>query len=59
MAITSSQRKASETKRKAELGLKPTSYWLTEEGIKLIKNHKINHQLKTDDEALKQMLKML
>ena len=59
MATSRAQRKASETKRKAKAEICLRSYWLTDEGIKLIKNYKINHQLKTDDEAVQQILKRL
>ena len=59
MASTAAERKAAETKRKAEMGLKRRSFWLSDADIKVIKNFKINNKLKTDDEALQQILKTL
>lgn len=57
MLKTSAQRKALETKRKAEKGLKRRSFWLDEESIKIINEYKIKNNLKTNDEALAKLLK--
>lgn len=59
MATTPAQRKAQETKRKAELGLKRRAFWLDDEAIKIIETYKLSHQLKTNDEALAQLLKQI
>ncbi len=57
MAKTSAQRKALETERKAEMGLKRRAFWLDDESIRIIETYKLNHQLNTNDEALAQLLK--
>ena len=56
MASTSSERKAEETKRKAELGLKRRSFWLSEQSIQTIEKYKTDNQLQTNDEAINQIL---
>ena len=56
MASTSAQRKAEETKRKAEMGLKRRSFWLNEQSISAIEQYKIENQLQTNDEAINQIL---
>lgn len=57
MARTATERKAAETKRKAEQGLKRKSFWLSESEFEIIENFKKNNNLKTNDEALQQILK--
>ena len=59
MASTAAERKAAETKRKAEQGLKRKSFWLSEDEFKIIENFKQSNNLKTNDEALQQILKAL
>ena len=59
MASTAAERKAAETKRKAEQGLKRKSFWLSEDEFKIIENFKQSNNLKTNDEALQQILKTL
>lgn len=59
MASTAAERKAKETQRKAEMGLKRRSFWLSEDEFKIIENFKLRNKLKTNDEALRQMLKAL
>ncbi|MCO8088250.1 hypothetical protein [Acinetobacter indicus] len=57
MASTAAERKAAETQRKAEQGLKRKSFWLSESEFKIIENFKKKNNLKTNDEALQQILK--
>ena len=56
MARTATERKAAETQRKAEIGLKRKSFWLSEDEFKIIESFKQNNELKTNDEALQQIL---
>ncbi len=59
MASTAAERKAAETQRKAEMGLKRRSFWLSDEDIKIIDSFKQSNKLKTNDEALQQIIKNL
>ena len=59
MASTAAERKAAETQRKAEMGLKRKSFWLSEDEFKIIESFKQNNELKTNDEALQQILKAI
>ena len=59
MASTAAERKAKETQRKAEMGLKRRSFWLSDEDIKIIESFKKSNNLRTNDEALQQILKNL
>ena len=59
MASTAAERKAAETKRKAEQGFRRKSFWLSEYEFKVIENFKQSNNLKTNDEALQQILKAL
>lgn len=59
MASTAAERKAKETQRKAEMGLKRRSFWLSDEDIKIIESFKKINNLRTNDEALQQILKNL
>ena len=59
MASTAAERKAKETQRKAEMGLKRRSFWLSDEDIKIIVSFKKSNNLRTNDEALQQILKNL
>ena len=59
MASTAAERKAAETQRKAEMGFKRKSFWLSEDEFKVIENFKKSNNLKTNDEALRQILKAL
>ena len=45
--------------RKAEQGLKRKSFWLSEDEFKIIESFKKDNNLKTNDEALQQILKNL
>lgn len=56
MASTAAERKAEESKRKAELNLKRKAFWLNEESIKIIESYKAQHSC-TNDEAINQLLK--
>lgn len=55
MASTAAERKAEETKRKAEQGLKRRSFWLDQASIKIIEDYKVKHNC-TNDEAINQLL---
>lgn len=57
MASTAAERKAAETRRKAEQGLKRKSFWLSNEEVKIIESFKKKNNLKTNDEALREILK--
>ena len=59
MASTAAERKAKETQRKAEMGLKRRSFWLSEDEFKIIESFKKSNNLRTNDEALQQILKNL
>ena len=59
MATTAAERKAAETKRKAEMGFKRKSFWLSEDEFKIIECFKKTNNLKNNDEALQQILKAL
>ena len=59
MANTAAERKAAETQRKAEIGLKRKSFWLSEDEVKVIESFKKSNNLKTNDEALQQILKTI
>ena len=56
---SAAERKAAETKRKAQQGLKRKSFWLSEDEFKFIEKFKKDNGLKTNDEALQQILKAL
>lgn len=56
MASTAAERKAEETKRKAEQGLKRRSFWLTDETMKMIEKYKSDNGLKTNDEAVNDLI---
>lgn len=51
------QRKAEEANRKSQQGLKRRSYWLNEESIETIENYKTANNLKSNDDAINQLLK--
>lgn len=57
MAKAAAQRKAEEANRKTQQGLKRRSYWLNEESIETIENYKTANNLKSNDEAINQLLK--
>lgn len=59
MASTAAERKAAETERKSKKGLKRRSFWLSEFECKIIEKFKKDNDLKTNDEALRQLLKAL
>ena len=59
MVSTAAERKAAETQRKAEMGLKRKSFWLSEDEFQIIESFKQNNELKTNDEALQQILKAI
>lgn len=57
MAKAAAQRKAEEANRKSQQGLKRRSYWLNEESIETIENYKTANNLKSNDDAINQLLK--
>ena len=59
MASTAAERKTAETQRKAEMGLRRKSFWLSEDEFKIIESFKQSNNLKTNDEALQQILKAI
>ena len=59
MASTAAERKAEEVKRKAEKGLKRRSFWLNDESMGIIEKYKKDNDLKTNDDAINQLLKTL
>lgn len=59
MASTAAERKAAETQRKAEQGFKRKSFWLSDDDFNVIEKFKKDNGLKTNDEALQQILKAL
>lgn len=59
MAQTAAQRKAQEVQRKAEIGLKRRSFWMSDESMNIIETYKLNHNLKTNDEAIAALIKQI
>ena len=59
MGNTVAERKAKETKRKAEMGLRRKAFWLSESDSKVIEKFKVDNNLKTNNEALQQILEAL
>ncbi len=59
MASTAAERKRKEREEKKEQGMVQKSFWLSEDEVKVIESFKQNNELKTNDEALQQILKAL
>ena len=59
MASTAAERKRKEREEKKEQGMVQKSFWLSEDEVKVIEGFKQNNELKTNDEALQQILKAL
>ena len=59
MASTVAERKRKEREEKKEQGMVQKSFWLSEDEVKVIENFKQSNNLKTNDEALHQILKAL
>ena len=59
MASTAAERKRKEREEKKEQGMVQKSFWLSEDEVKVIESFKQNNELKTNDEALQQILKTL
>ena len=56
MASTAAERKRKEREEKKEQGMVQKSFWLSEDEVKVIESFKQNNELKTNDEALQQIL---
>ena len=59
MASTAAERKRKEREEKKEQGMVQKSFWLSEDEFKIIESFKQNNELKTNDEALQQILKAI
>ena len=59
MASTAAERKRKEREEKKEQGMVQKSFWLSEDEVKVIESFKQNNELKTNDEALQQILKAI
>ena len=59
MASTAAERKRKEREEKKEQGMVQKSFWLSEDEVKVIESFKQNNELKTNDEALQQILKTI
>ena len=59
MASTAAERKRKEREEKKEQGMVQKSFWLSEDEVKVIESFKQNNELKTNDEALQQILKVI
>lgn len=53
---TAAERKAGEAKRKAQKGLKRRHYWLSDAALKIIDDYRKANDLKSNDQALDQIL---
>ena len=59
MASTSAERKAKQRQEMIEKGFVRKDMWLSKESIEVIEAYKIKHELKSNDEALNQIIKDL
>ncbi len=59
MTQTAAERKAKEGKRKAEKGLKRRSFWLSNESIEIIEQHRTKNHLKSNDEAINMLIQKI
>ena len=59
MAQTAAERKAKQRQEMLDKGFVRKDLWLSKESLDLIEKHKIEHNLKSNDEALNQILKAL
>lgn len=57
MAQTAAERKAKQRKDMLEKGFLRKDLWLSKESLETIEKYKIEHDLKSNDEALNQLLK--
>ncbi|WP_287909346.1 hypothetical protein [Acinetobacter sp.] len=56
MATTAAERKAKQRKEMLEKGFVRKDLWLSKESIEAIEKYKTEHNLKSNDEALNQLL---
>ena len=59
MAQTAAERKAKQRQEMLEKGFVRKDIWLSKESLETIEKYKIEHDLKSNDEALNQLLKAL
>ncbi|RZG86740.1 hypothetical protein EXE10_05885 [Acinetobacter sp. WCHAc060033] len=59
MAQTAAERKAKQRQEMLEKGFVRKDLWLSKESLETIEKYKIEHDLKSNDEALNQLLKAL
>lgn len=59
MALTAAQRKAKQREEMLAKGFERKDFWLTKDSLELIENYKKEHNLKSRDEALNELLKAL
>lgn len=59
MASTAAERKAKQRQEMLEKGFVRKDLWLSKENLETIEKHKIEHNLKSIDEALNQLLMAL
>ena len=59
MAQTTAERKAKQRQEMIEKGFVRKDMWLSKESIEVIEAYKIKHELKSNDEALNQIIKDL
>lgn len=57
MAQTAAERKAKQRQEMLEKGFMRKDIWLSKESLETIEKYKIEHDLKSNDEALNQLLK--
>ena len=59
MAQTAAERKAKQRQEMLEKGFVRKDIWLSKESLDLIEKYKIENNLKSNDEAINQLLKAL
>ncbi len=59
MAQTAAERKAKQRQEMLEKGFVRKDIWLSKESLETIEKYKIEHDLKSNDEALNQLLMAL
>lgn len=59
MAQTAAERKAKQRREMLEKGFVRKDLWLSKESLDLIEKYKIENNLKSNDDALNQLLKAL
>ena len=59
MAQTTAERKAKQRQEMLEKGFVRKDLWLSKESLDLIEKYKIENNLKSNDEAINQLLKAL